>query len=151
MNWPAGGRRRKAVSLNRTGTAIGMETKFTPVIDADAVPLGACRPVDAEGLPVVVAHLADGFYAVENRCSHLNSRLITREIHRGRQIACPIHGARFDLKTGAAKSPPAFRPIRTFAVRVRDGRIEVGIPRPISDDAGDDVDGQRQNDRVEEK
>jgi len=128
-----------------------METKFTPVAEADAIPQGTCKPVDADGMAVIVAHLADGFYAVENRCSHLNSRLITREIHRGRQIACPVHGARFDLKTGEAKSPPAFRPIRTFKVRITEGRVEVGIPRPASDDAGDDVDGQRQDDRVEKE
>ena len=48
----------------------------------------------------------DGYDAVENRCSHANSPLITAKIYRGDQVACPIHGARFDLKTGAV--------IRTF-------------------------------------
>ena len=128
-----------------------MEIRFTKVADAESIPAGTCKPFDADGLAVIVAHLADGFHATENRCSHLNSRLMTREIYRGRQVACPIHGARFDLKTGEAKSPPAFRPIRIFKVRVIDGQVEVAVPRPRSEHAGDDVDGQRQNDRVEEK
>jgi 3-phenylpropionate/trans-cinnamate dioxygenase ferredoxin subunit len=127
------------------------EIEFLAVAASDDIPPGSCRPVDAGGTAVIVAHLADGFYAVENRCSHLNSRLMTREIYRGRQIACPIHGARFDLKTGEAKSPPAFRPIRTFSVRVAGGKVEVGIPRSPSNHAGDDIDGQRQDDRVEKE
>jgi nitrite reductase/ring-hydroxylating ferredoxin subunit len=57
-----------------------------------------------------------------------HSPLLTGKIYHGRQIACPIHGARFDLKTGAAKSPPAFTSLMVFPVRVADGRIEVGIP-----------------------
>jgi len=102
-------------------------------------------------VPIVVAHLGDGFHAIENRCTHLNSRLMTSRIYRGRLIACPIHGAYFDLKTGEAKSPPAFRPLRVFPVRISDGTVEVAVGQPVSDDAGDHVDGQRQNDRVEEK
>jgi nitrite reductase/ring-hydroxylating ferredoxin subunit len=42
-------------------------------------------------------------------------------------IACPAHGARFDLATGEALGPPANAPIRTFAVRVSDGMIEVEV------------------------
>lgn len=39
-------------------------------------------------------------------------------------IACPIHGARFDLVSGKTMKPPAKRPIATYAVRIVDGWIE---------------------------
>ncbi len=105
-----------------------MEAAYLPVAAADDVPPGSCKAFDVGAWRVVVAHLADGFHAVENSCTHLDSRLATGRLYHGRQIACPIHGARFDLKTGAAKSPPAFRPLTVFPVRVRDGRIEVALP-----------------------
>ncbi len=104
-----------------------MEDAYIPVTAADTVPAGTCRSFDVAGRRIIIAHLADGLYAIENRCTHLDSRLSTERVYHGRQVACPIHGARFDLKTGAAKSPPAFRPTATFPARLRDGQIEVAL------------------------
>ena len=105
-----------------------MNAEFIDVAALDDIPKGACKAMSIGGIRIVVAHLADGFHAVENRCSHANSPLITSKIYHGRQIACPIHGARFDLKTGEAKSPPAFTSLMKFPVRVVDNRIEVAVP-----------------------
>ena len=106
-----------------------MTTEFVAAAALADVPQGSCKALTLNGIRVVLAHLADGFHAVENRCSHANSPLLTGKIYSGRQIACPIHGARFDLKTGAAKSPPAFTGLMVFAVRVVDGRVEVAMPQ----------------------
>lgn len=103
---------------------------YVSVAPVDDIPSGTCRPFLAGTQRIVVAHLANGFHAMENRCSHANSPLITSKIHRGNQIACPVHGARFDLKTGAAKSPPAFTSLKTFPVRVVGGMVEVGLQTP---------------------
>ena len=103
---------------------------YFPVCQADALPAGTCKSFDVAGHLIIVAHLKDGFHAVGNRCTHLDSRLSTERIYHGGQIACPIHGARFDLRTGAAKSPPAFRPLALFPVRVREGQVEVML-RPV--------------------
>jgi 3-phenylpropionate/trans-cinnamate dioxygenase ferredoxin subunit len=106
-----------------------MTSDFTPVTSIDELPVGTCKPFVVDGLRVIVAHLADGYHALENRCSHADSPLNTSKIYRGDQVACPIHGARFELKTGAAKSPPAFTGLEMFPVRVSDGRIEVSLPK----------------------
>jgi 3-phenylpropionate/trans-cinnamate dioxygenase ferredoxin subunit len=105
-----------------------MEPKFYPVADAGTIPVGGCGSFELGGLRIVLAHLADGYYAVEDRCSHADSRLDAGRIYHGRQIACPMHGARFDLRTGAAKSPPAFRPLASFATRIANGKVEVALP-----------------------
>ena len=101
---------------------------FVAIAQAQDIPEGSCKAFHVNGTRVALAHLADGWYAVENRCSHANSQLLTGTIYRGRQIACPVHGARFDLKSGEAKSPPAFVALATYAVRVVDGAVEVAIP-----------------------
>lgn len=106
-----------------------MNLEYIPVLASEDLPIGTCKPVIVGVTRVIVAHLADGYHAVENRCSHANSPLITSKIYRGDQIACPVHGARFDLKTGAAKSPPAFTSLAKFPVRVVNGRIEVAVPK----------------------
>ena len=66
-------------------------------------------------------------YAVENRCSHSTARL-ERGALEGCQLICPLHGARFDIRDGACKGPPATQPIRSFAVRVAGNEIEVALP-----------------------
>jgi 3-phenylpropionate/trans-cinnamate dioxygenase ferredoxin subunit len=106
-----------------------MDVQYRPIAAADELPVGTCNAVTVDGMEIVLAHLADGYYAVENRCSHAHSRLVTGKIYRGNQIACPLHGARFDLKTGAAKSPPAFSSLVKFPVRIENGQIAVAIPR----------------------
>jgi nitrite reductase/ring-hydroxylating ferredoxin subunit len=40
---------------------------------------------------------------------------------------CPLHGAAFDLATGAPKSPPAFRALTTYPLRIVDRHIEIAI------------------------
>ena len=108
-----------------------LDTPFTPATRTEEIPPGSCKPVDINGRSVLIAHLPDGFHAVENRCSHAASPLDCSRILKGGQIQCPLHGARFDLKTGAAKTAPAFRPIAVYRVRVVDGRVEVAVPPRI--------------------
>jgi 3-phenylpropionate/trans-cinnamate dioxygenase ferredoxin subunit len=45
------------------------------------------------------------------------------------EVICPRHGARFDLRTGRALTLPAYIPVDTYPVRVRDdGVIVVEMP-----------------------
>ena len=47
---------------------------------------------------------------------------IESELH-GFEIECPRHGARFDVRTGAARCAPAYEPTAVFPVKVEDGAI----------------------------
>jgi 3-phenylpropionate/trans-cinnamate dioxygenase ferredoxin subunit len=95
----------------------------------DAAVVGDTEPfaAEVEGFALVVARCADGFYAVEDRCTHDGEPLAGAEIDAC-EIVCPRHGARFCLKTGAALTPPAYEPVRTFKVRTEGSRLLVEIP-----------------------
>lgn len=73
-------------------------------------------------------------YAFEDRCTHDGESLSGAELagaEAAPQVVCPRHGARFALATGAALSPPAYEPLRVFAVREDAGRILVEtVPQP---------------------
>ncbi len=43
----------------------------------------------------------------------------------GCEIECPRHGARFDVRTGEALTPPAYEPTAKFPVRVEEGVVQV--------------------------
>jgi len=84
------------------------------------------RPLTAEldGVPIMVARCGNAYYAIEDRCTHDGEALAGGDIEDC-EIICPRHFARFDLKTGEALTPPAYEPVRTFAVRLESGRILV--------------------------
>lgn len=66
--------------------------------------------------------LDDGYYAVGAWCSHEKTSLVHGDIEN-HEIMCPLHGARFDLRSGKHLCMPAVRPIPSYAVKVEDGKI----------------------------
>jgi 3-phenylpropionate/trans-cinnamate dioxygenase ferredoxin component len=79
---------------------------------------------DVDGYRVRVASVGGTLYAFEDRCTHDDSPFDDAPIEDS-EIICPRHGARFCLRTGAALSPPAYEPLRIFAVRAVADRVEV--------------------------
>jgi len=84
--------------------------------------LGEGVPFQAEvdGVPVVVVRCGQELYAVEDRCTHDGESFA--------ELICPRHGSHFDLRTGEALTPPAYEPVRTYAVREHNGRILLEQP-----------------------
>jgi 3-phenylpropionate/trans-cinnamate dioxygenase ferredoxin subunit len=66
------------------------------------------------------------FYAVHGQCSHARQSLATGKL-RGFTLSCPLHGARFDVRTGACLAAPAQRPITSFPVTLEGGKVCVDI------------------------
>lgn len=83
--------------------------------------------VEIDDVPIVIARCGNDLYAVEDRCSHDGQSLTGADIEAC-EIICPRHGARFCLKSGAALTPPAYEPLRTFNVREEAGRILLERP-----------------------
>ena len=43
-------------------------------------------------------------------------------------VVCPRHGSRFDIRSGRPLTLPAYLPVATYPVRVRDGLVVVDLP-----------------------
>jgi 3-phenylpropionate/trans-cinnamate dioxygenase ferredoxin subunit len=97
---------------------------FRRALPAAELPLGTKKALDLAGKSVLICHSNDRLFAVSNVCSHAHEKLDCGRMSRG-WIACPVHGARFELATGRAMNPPATRPIATYEVRVVEDWIEV--------------------------
>ena len=95
---------------------------------ADRATVDARQPFSAEvdGTAIVIVRCADGYYAVEDRCTHDGESLAGAEVEDC-EIICPRHFARFCLRTGEPLTPPAYEPVRTFRVRAENDRIAVAI------------------------
>ncbi len=94
------------------------------VIDQNALDDGENIVIDVDGTDVAVFKLDGKFYAIEDVCSHDGAEIASGRLE-GDEIICPRHGARFCIKTGAVKSPPAYEDIECFATRINNGVVEV--------------------------
>lgn len=90
---------------------------------AEGVPL----PAEVDGVAVVVVRCGSDLYAVEDRCTHDGESFAGAQVESC-ELICPRHGARFDLRTGDALTPPAYEPVRTYAAREHNGRILIEQP-----------------------
>lgn len=104
------------------------------LIGIDELESGQSQSVFVDDYPALVARVDDQFYVVEDVCTHDGQPLNGGAICDG-QIACPRHGAKFDLKTGEAKTMPATQAIKAFYVEVRDGAVWASVDVPAGTDS----------------
>ena len=97
------------------------------VAPLDEFPPGSVKIVQAGTLLSIGVYNCDGeLFALEDRCSHDDGPLCEGEFDCGQRVAvCPRHGATFDIATGRALTLPAYIPVATFPVRVREDGIVV--------------------------
>jgi 3-phenylpropionate/trans-cinnamate dioxygenase ferredoxin subunit len=85
---------------------------------------GQRQCVDVNDMSILVVCENNQLYAIENRCTHDDGDIFEGDCHAG-EIICPRHGARFCLRTGAVKGPPAYEDILSFQVRLHEGHVQI--------------------------
>ena len=93
---------------------------------ADSFLPGSARAVRAGGELVAVFNIDGALYAIADTCSHAQASL-SEGIISGNEVTCPLHGSRFDVRTGAVLSLPASAPVEAFPIEVDGGRVFVTI------------------------
>ena len=101
---------------------------YVKVATVDDIQLGERVLIELDGIRIAIFNLDGTYYAIEDTCTHDGGPLVEGEILDGRQIQCPRHGARFDIRTGAALTMPAFEPTPTYEVQVDGEDIYVEQP-----------------------
>ena len=99
-----------------------MSGRWIDVAPADAVPPGGFRVFDVDDTPVAVFNVDGEHLAIHDVCTH-DGETLTGGPVEGIEIVCPRHGARFSLRTGAVLSPPAYEDVRSYPVRIENGRL----------------------------
>jgi 3-phenylpropionate/trans-cinnamate dioxygenase ferredoxin subunit len=107
--------------------------EFVKVAQVADIPPGRGRLVEVGGRLIALFNCAGTFYALDDTCTHAAASLSEGYLE-GTAVECPLHGARFDLRTGAALWSPAFVPVATYAVRV-DGPDVLVDPTPLEPSA----------------
>lgn len=97
---------------------------WTRIATADQVGEDEAIAVVIGDLKLALFNSGDGFHVTDNICTHQYAMLSEGYVEDG-CVECPLHQARFDLKTGAAMCAPATRPIRVYPVKVQGDDILV--------------------------
>jgi nitrite reductase/ring-hydroxylating ferredoxin subunit len=98
--------------------------RWITVASAADIPLGSRRVLRLEDQPIAVFHLEEGWYAIDDVCTHDGGPVAEGRL-KGCIIECPRHGATFDVRTGTALTFPAVSPVATYAVRVVGDDVQV--------------------------
>ena len=119
---------------------MGQISSLVEVAKASELKDGAMKEVLTRGREILLAKVADKYYASDNRCPHMGGKLSQGKLE-GAVVTCPRHGSQFDLTDGrvvrwlkgsglvsmigkALKSP---RPLATYNVKVEDDKIWIEI------------------------
>lgn len=101
-----------------------MSAKFHAVGSVKEFEIGTAKRAEVNGIPIALYRLEDGFYATDELCPHMKASLAFGKIDDN-VVACPRHGAKFDIRTGRVLSLPSVHGIHAYAVKVDGDQILV--------------------------
>ncbi len=99
------------------------------VCQLDDIPLNDMRCVSLSDRNVLVARTDSGVYVADEMCTHEDARLCDGNLS-GTLVKCPLHGSRFELKTGRVLEDPAEDDLRIYPVVIEQNTIFISLDEP---------------------
>ncbi len=94
-----------------------MPDNFIKVAKVSELQPGKMKRVDINNRRILLANVDGRFYATDDTCSHEDASLSTGCL-QGELVKCPLHGSRFNVRTGEVLEEPAAENLKTYPVRV---------------------------------
>ncbi len=83
-------------------------------------------PFEVAGKAIAVCMVDGAVHAFADRCTHEEVAL-SGGFLMGAEIECPLHGARFCVRTGRCLSPPASVDVAVYPAKIEDGALFVEL------------------------
>jgi naphthalene 1,2-dioxygenase system ferredoxin subunit len=96
------------------------------VLATDDLPADDVLGVTVAGRDVAVYVVGDEVYATDNICTHGHARLCDGFLE-GHEIECPLHQGKFDVRDGTPLCDPVTDALRSYPVKIEDGRVFLRI------------------------
>ena len=103
------------------------DLRWTPVGQTAEFNDGQGRVVTIGARRIAVFRTGERFRALKDSCPHAGVSLAMGYVHDD-TVVCPAHSWAFSLDDGRCTMGPAACTAVSYAVRVVDGRVEVGVP-----------------------
>lgn len=95
-----------------------MAENFIKVASITEVIPGTMKRVEIAQKRVLVANVEGTIFCTDDMCTHEDASLSLGAL-QGEFIKCPLHGSRFNLRTGEAMDEPADQPLQTYPVKLQ--------------------------------
>ena len=92
--------------LVRIMQTVVAEPKYAEVAKVSDIEKGKMKNVQIEGRDILIANVDGKFYAIDDRCGHMNALLSMGKLV-GKIVICPFHFAQFDVTNGKKIKEPA--------------------------------------------
>ncbi|MFW6102100.1 MAG: Rieske (2Fe-2S) protein [Chloroflexota bacterium] len=113
--------------------------EFTEVSKIDDLKNGVMKSVNVAGRQILLAAVADRYYAVDNLCPHMKGNLSQGKLE-GTVVTCPLHGSQFDISNGqvvrwlkggliskVGKAIKFSKNLTVYNVKVEEGKVLVEV------------------------
>jgi nitrite reductase/ring-hydroxylating ferredoxin subunit len=90
---------------------------FVPVSKVSDLSQGHMKWVVVDRERVLLVNVDGTFYALSDVCGHQRA-LLSRGRLEGHVVECPLHFARFDVRTGTLLSGPVAEDVPVYEVRI---------------------------------
>ena len=99
---------------------------YVKVATNDELAPGQGKVVEVQGKEIALFNVGGAYFAIDNMCTHEEASLADGEIS-GFEVTCPLHGAKFDVRSGQVVGPPAYDDVTSYSVRVSGADVEIDV------------------------
>lgn len=104
-------------------------------VSVETLAPGQLRGVEVDGTEVVLARVGSEVFALADHCPHRDGQLSDGTLD-GERLTCPLHGAVFDVGSGAVRADPfgieppegGVDPVAHYPTKVEAGAVWVELP-----------------------
>ncbi len=91
------------------------------------IPENSIKKVLVGDKKIAVTRIGLNFYAFQSFCPHRGASLIEGSINSSKEIICPLHQYRFDMKTGKVKAGSC-ADLEIYPTTLTDNGLEITMP-----------------------
>lgn len=97
-----------------------------PLCATQDIAQGKMKRFSIENTDVLLCHVGDNFYCVDDMCTHEDASLYLGCL-KGEEVQCSLHGGQFNVITGEATVEPAEVPLKTYKTIIENNQVFVEL------------------------
>jgi len=104
---------------------------WKPVSEEDAAKIKQLNfqqliKISFESKLICVTKIEDGIYGIHNSCPHAGAQLHHGFCNKKGIVGCPLHGYKFDIKTGRSTDGNNYKLVN-YQFKIEDDKVWIGI------------------------
>jgi naphthalene 1,2-dioxygenase system ferredoxin subunit len=109
-----------------------MSSKWIDFYAQNDVPEDNVVGVDIEGKNLALFSVKGELFVTDGICTHGHAYLCDGYLEDF-EIECPLHQGKFDIRTGKAMCAPVMEDIKSYPVKIENGRVFVDLGASTAD------------------